>query len=343
MASLEEIKKKIDNTQSLHTIVKTMKSLASVSIRQYERAVHALLDYHHTLELGFRVVLQQHGVEALTQSPPPLHLIAVVFGSDQGLCGAINEVIADHVHRIVLTEPSATTTSTTTTSTTTTSAATATKPSQAPSRSTRPLEAGTQSTEAITPYGPFQSRTLFGVGERAALRLEERGWPLQQRFPVPISITGVTPIIQELLLAVEEKRQALEPVQILLFHNRPVDAATFAPICTPLWPVDPHWLATLQHTPWPTKQLPRSEMAWRPLFSSLLRQHLFVSLYRACVESLASEFASRLASMQSAEKNIETLLDDLGLQFQQQRQDAITSELLDIVAGAEALRTTSTR
>ncbi|MCK6512693.1 F0F1 ATP synthase subunit gamma [Myxococcota bacterium] len=294
MASLEEIKKKIDNTQSLHTIVKTMKSLASVSIRQYERAVHALLDYHHTLALGFRFVLQQQGVSALTPPPPPRHLIAVVFGSDQGLCGSINEVIADHVDQTVGIEH-------------------------------------------------FQSRTLFGVGERAAIRLEERGWPLQQRFPVPISIAGVTPTMQELLLALEEKRQALEPVQILIFHNRPVETATFAPVCTPLWPVDPQWLSTLQHTAWPNKQIPRSEMAWQPLFASLLRQHLFVSLYRACVESLASEFASRLASMQSAEKNIETLLDELGLQFQQQRQDAITSELLDIVAGAEALRTSRSR
>jgi F-type H+-transporting ATPase subunit gamma len=52
---------------------------------------------------------------------------------------------------------------------------------------------------------------------------------------------------------------------------------------------------------------------------------------------MASENASRLAAMQSAERNIGDRLDDLTRQFHQQRQTAITSELLDIAAGFEAL------
>lgn len=73
------------------------------------------------------------------------------------------------------------------------------------------------------------------------------------------------------------------------------------------------------------------------LLSSLLRQHLFVSLYRAIVESLASENAARLASMQAAERSIDERLEALNTQFRYQRQHAITEELLDIVAGFEAL------
>jgi F-type H+-transporting ATPase subunit gamma len=53
---------------------------------------------------------------------------------------------------------------------------------------------------------------------------------------------------------------------------------------------------------------------------------------------LASENASRLASMQGAEKNIEEMLSGLKTYFQQQRQMCITEELLDIVAGFEALK-----
>jgi F-type H+-transporting ATPase subunit gamma len=73
------------------------------------------------------------------------------------------------------------------------------------------------------------------------------------------------------------------------------------------------------------------------LFSALIRQYLFVSLFRACAESLASENASRLAAMQGAERNIEERLEELQTQFHQQRQMTITEELLDIVAGFEAL------
>jgi len=78
-------------------------------------------------------------------------------------------------------------------------------------------------------------------------------------------------------------------------------------------------------------------MDWDRLFSSLIHEYLFVSLYRAFAESLESENASRLASMQGAEKNIEEMLSGLKTHFQQQRQMSITGELLDIVAGFEAL------
>jgi hypothetical protein len=73
------------------------------------------------------------------------------------------------------------------------------------------------------------------------------------------------------------------------------------------------------------------------LLSRLVSQYLFAQLYRAYAESLASENASRLMTMQAAEKNIEERLDELNAVYHGQRQDAITSELLDIVSGVEAL------
>lgn len=75
----------------------------------------------------------------------------------------------------------------------------------------------------------------------------------------------------------------------------------------------------------------------RRAMSRLVQHYLFVSLFRACAESLASENASRIAAMQAAEKNIEERLDELHGVFNQLRQDAITEELIDIVAGFEAL------
>jgi len=88
---------------------------------------------------------------------------------------------------------------------------------------------------------------------------------------------------------------------------------------------------------WPTRILPNYTMDWDSLFSALIREYLFISLFRAFAESLASENASRLASMQAAEKNIEEQLSELNKQFHQRRQMAITEELLDIVSGFEAL------
>jgi F-type H+-transporting ATPase subunit gamma len=70
---------------------------------------------------------------------------------------------------------------------------------------------------------------------------------------------------------------------------------------------------------------------------ALIREYLFVSLFRACAESLASENASRLAAMQRADKNINDLLEDLNGTFHRLRQSGIDEELFDVVAGFEAL------
>ncbi len=86
--------------------------------------------------------------------------------------------------------------------------------------------------------------------------------------------------------------------------------------------------------------LPMFTMDRKQLFSALIRQYLFVSLFRAFAESMASENASRLSSMRGAEKNIGDQLAELNAQFHQQRQMSINEELLDIMSGFEALKET---
>lgn len=66
-------------------------------------------------------------------------------------------------------------------------------------------------------------------------------------------------------------------------------------------------------------------------------------LFQACAESLASENASRLASMQRAEKSIDGMLDDLNRKFHRLRQEGIDEELFDVLAGFEALTKKNSR
>jgi F-type H+-transporting ATPase subunit gamma len=116
-----------------------------------------------------------------------------------------------------------------------------------------------------------------------------------------------------------------------------LSGASYRPHQIHLLPIDHEWLRNLREKDWPTNNLPTYSMSWDPLFSALIRQYLFGSLFRAAAESLASENASRLASMQGAERNIEEQLEALNRQYHQQRQMSITEELLDIVSGFEAL------
>jgi F-type H+-transporting ATPase subunit gamma len=120
-------------------------------------------------------------------------------------------------------------------------------------------------------------------------------------------------------------------------YSHHLSGASYRPTTAYLLPVEEWWLKTLQDKKWPTHVLPAFTMDWSLLFRRLVRQHLFVSLYRAFAESLASEHASRLTSMHGAEKNIEERLGELWSSFHRQRQMSITEELLDIVSGFMAL------
>lgn len=95
MQTLEHIRGAIAGMEDLQAVVRTMKTLAAVSIRQYERAAGALNDYFRTIELGLYVVLKEGLYEAAAQAGQPKEgLVAVVMGSDQGLCGRFNDQIA---------------------------------------------------------------------------------------------------------------------------------------------------------------------------------------------------------------------------------------------------------
>ena len=75
------------------------------------------------------------------------------------------------------------------------------------------------------------------------------------------------------------------------------------------------------------------------LFDEIITSFLSVFVYRAILTSVASEFASRMLAMHNATENAEELSELLTLEYNKARQSSITTELLDITAGAEALKT----
>jgi F-type H+-transporting ATPase subunit gamma len=83
---------------------------------------------------------------------------------------------------------------------------------------------------------------------------------------------------------------------------------------------------------------PRMEMPRRRLLAELIDEYAFIALVRALMESLAAENGMRLKSMEGAKQNIDDTLEDLRRRARMERQNAITEELLDVVAGTEALR-----
>ena len=291
MEAIETLKRSIHVTGELQSLVKTMKVLAGLNIRQYERAAHAVGAYNRTIEMGLQVTLD-HLPEVFLppRRAPGRKLGVVLFGSDQGMCGPLNDVIVHHAAKAL-------------------------------ARLARRRE----------------DQTILVVGQRAASQLEDCGRPAEATLEVPGSIAGITATVHEVLRRIEEWHSERGIEMIVLFYCGLVTGVFYRPRGIRLLPVDAEWIRGLKAKPWPTREIPVYLMETGRLYRSLIREYLFGALFGACAESLASENAARLASMQVAERNIEDRLKALTSEFHQSRQSAVTSELLDIVSASEAL------
>lgn len=179
---------------------------------------------------------------------------------------------------------------------------------------------------------------VWAVGERVHARLEDAGLPLRGLFNVPNSVKAITPLVGKILLESGTRFSVDERAELYLFYNRPGGGSVYSPVSQRLLPLDEDWQHSLAKRPWPTRCLPEvmgNDIATLRVF---IGEYLFVSLFRACAESLASENASRLAAMQRADKNINELLAELKGTFHRLRQSGIDEELFDVIFGFEALR-----
>ncbi len=293
------LRRKITSAGDLQSVVRTMKTLAASSIGQYEQSVRALADYSRSVELGLSACFREHTASPLTVKPkgPATDgaIGAVVFGSDQGLVGQFNEVVADF---------------------------------------------------AVNALAAWPGRVrVWAVGDRVHARLADAGLPLAGLFTVPNSVKAITPLVGQILIETETRHSPSAPLragqgeiaELHLFYNRPATGAVYAPVSQQLLPLDERWRRTLAERPWPTRSVPEVMGGGTAALRALVREYLFVSLFRACAESLASENASRLAAMQRADTNIDDLLEDLNGAFHRLRQSGIDEELFDVISGFEAL------
>ena len=289
--SISSLRRQIGSAGDLQSVVRTMKALAAASIGQYERSVDALADYYRTVELGLGVCLRERELatgQAERQAPVAAKAIgAVVFGSDQGLVGQFNEVVADFAIK----------------------------------------------TLAVLPGKP----QIWAVGERVHARLTDAGLSPLRLFAAPTSVQAITPLVGQIQIDSEARRIKLGYREVYVFHNRKKVGPLYAPVSQRLLPLDAQWRQSLTKVGWPTGNPPEIMNGSIPTLRVLIREYLFISLFRACAESLASENASRLSAMERADKNITDLLEHLRGTFHRLRQGRIDEELFDVIAGFEAL------
>lgn len=293
MDTLENLHKKLDGAKDIKSVVRAMKAMAASNIAQYETAVSSLGDYYHTVALGIATYLIQEKGKIINEDTQPQKnreklICAIVFGSDQGLVGRFNNLLADYVSQ--------------------------------------------------TLHALQGKKEIWVIGERVQLLLSDTGLIASKYFPVPNSINAVSPLIGEILMEIEASHEKEPDMEFYIFHNQPKPGTGYEPVIQQLLPLDEKWRLEFAELQWPSKNIPEIVGKVKPALLALIREYLFVSLFKASTESLASENASRLEAMQRADKNIENLLESFSHKFHRLRQSSIDEELFDVVSGFEALK-----
>lgn len=287
--TLEHLATRLESLHELQSIVRTMKSLATVSIRQYEQAVGSLRAYARTVETGLQVVLRDVPATGIRPREHDNALGCIVFGSDHGLCGRFNEELVEDVEGQL------------------------------------PELAGTSGARWLC------------VGARPAALLESSGHSVDDVLETPASASRIGITVDQVLVHVDHWQREAGIGRVRLFFQRRELSTHHRPTGQWLLPFDPERVARFNPRRWSGRSRPTYPIEQRRLLTQLVHQYLFVSLFRACAESLATENGSRLAAMQAADSNIGEHLEEVNMQYRRARQEGITTELLDVVSGFEAL------
>jgi F-type H+-transporting ATPase subunit gamma len=174
--------------------------------------------------------------------------------------------------------------------------------------------------------------------ELATIGRKGRDFFRARKIPVRKDYTGVHANLafgkaDEIAREYAERYLSGEVDAVLLCYNEFKSAISQKPVVVQLLPVE---------TPPASSQATGIDFKYEPsrerLLASLLPRHVSMQVWRALLESAASEHGARMSAMESATKNAEEMIGMLTLQYNRARQAYVTKELMEIVGGAEALK-----
>lgn len=190
--------------------------------------------------------------------------------------------------------------------------------------------AGAFSDRVIAAADLQDSDRLFVVGSRGLLICRERGMSVAWSTAMATHVGALTTTARLISAELYRRFSAGELGEVDIVFARHQGGARSTALRRALLPVDRRRMTPEAALP------PLTNLAPAALVEQMLEEYLFGELAHAAMESFASENAARLATMQSARRNIEDKLGDLRMSEHRLRQEQITAELLDVATGAEA-------
>jgi len=183
---------------------------------------------------------------------------------------------------------------------------------------------------------PAREIALEIVGKKGRDYFRRRKATIGHELPATTADTAVK-VAQEVAQIVTHSFQNGRTDAVYLVYNEFKSAGTQRVVVEPLLPIT----ADNLHLP-EGAAASSTDFLYEPskqrLLDALLPMYVESQIYRALLESMASEFGARMTAMDNATSNAKEMISSLSLQYNRARQAAITKELMEIVGGAEALK-----
>lgn len=294
MASLKEIKGRINSVKSTGKITSAMKMIASSKLHKAQIAIKNMLPYERLL---MRIMGNFLSSETSVQSPytaerPVKRVALVIFSSNSSLCGGFNATVIKELQRFL-------------------------------------KDYASLGTSAID---------VYPVGKKIAKAVEKAGLTPKGDFSDMAehpSFKNASSLASTVMKAFTDGE--VDKVEMVYFHfkstaSQSLTRKVYLPIQLDEFKAAPAGAESDAKGGWEKDYI--VEPSRQEVITSLLPQALHLEVFTALLDSNASEHAARTMAMQTATDNANDLLQDLTLMYNKSRQQAITNELLDIVAGS---------
>jgi F-type H+-transporting ATPase subunit gamma len=306
MSGQSDIKDRIDSVKNIRKITRAMEMVAAARLRRAEQRIEALRPYADAIRRMTRQAAEAAGgninLPILQEHESEDNVGILLITGDRGLAGSFNSQII-----------------------------------RAGSREARELE---QDGKSIVYYAS---------GRRGASSLSFRGTEPAEAFTGfsdRPSYADARRIAEKLIASYNDG----EIDRVDIFYNHYVSAMTQNVTQETLLPMqqatvlgeddedgDGDSEAESEDQKRDQRALVEYEPSPEEILERLVPDYVEISIYRALLESTASEHGARMTAMRSASDNAEEIIDDLTLEMNRARQAEITQEIMEVVAGAEAL------
>lgn len=291
MASLKDIRLRIDSTKNTQQITKAMKLVSAAKLRKAQQNITNMRPYAITLKKVIANITATQKVThpLMTTKEDVKKVLLVVLTSDRGLCGGFNSNILKFADKYIADNKS-----------------------------------------------HLEKLDFIFIGKRGADYYAKR-----KVTPVETFLKLEKDISYNMAKGIAEKLIKFyvdgEYDEIRLIYNEFKSAISQKVTCETLLPIEVH------SSDFETEGSQfAKDMIFDPspeqIVGDLLAKHFDLQVYRAMSESVASEHGARMSAMENATNNAREMINKLTLTYNKLRQEKITTELIEIVSGAEALK-----